>query len=722
MGKSSGSIWVSLGLRTAEFTKGIKKAKGQLNGFQKFGAGLKGMFNPMTIGIGVVAGLGAAIGDAVKTFSDFEKANSELNAVLGEGEKEMKAMSKQAKALGSSTAFTASQVTSLQISLAKLGFNSNEIDNMTESTLAAAAALGSDLGEQATLTGATLKSFGLDSTRAAEVNDVLALSASSSALDFEKLSTALPIVGSVANATGMTLQRTTAILGTLSNNGMDASSSATALRNILIKLSAKGLTWEEAMSKINNSTDKTKTSFDLFGKTSAAAGVILSGQSVKLNELTTALNGADGAAQEMADTMLNNLSGDITIAGSAWEGFILSLEDGKGAMGKAARSMVQGFTSLLTGLKNLDLIWKDTFSGLANFTQDELERTLAGGWETEAGVSIDKIAKHFDKIPIDKIKGNAKEVQDAWVNALGEDVEDAQALFRGYVQQRINDENALIANSKKTTKETKEGIEGVIEPTKQLTKAQQDAALKARNLTLNLSALNDVDLGDFNEKNLDAVGKLKDALQIDQPIKLAIPVIPEIKIDPESEVAGNITGEMVARGEEAGEALSSALSTAAAGGLAGLGEALGGGDISSIGDSLLMGMSGMLASFGQQMIVLGIGMEALKESLALGPLGAGLAIAGGVALIAVATAIKGSLQEKSTGFAQGGLVTGSVFANIGEGIGTTPTNPEVIAPLDKLKSFMNPEGSGGGEVKFRIQGSELVGILKRQNKSNNYSN
>ena len=72
-------------------------------------------------------------------------------------------------------------------------------------------------------------------------------------------------------------------------------------------------------------------------------------------------------------------------------------------------------------------------------------------------------------------------------------------------------------------------------------------------------------------------------------------------------------------------------------------------------------------------------------------------------------------------FADGGIVSGPTMGLMGEYAGAK-SNPEVIAPLDKLKSLIGGEGGGVGEVKFRIQGNELVGILKRQNKSNNYSN
>ena len=240
---------------------------------------------------------------------------------------------------------------------------------MTKATLDGAAALGSDLGEQAALTGALLKQFSLDSIEAGRVNDVLAKSAASSALDFSKLSTALPIVGATANAVGVDLERTTAILGTLSDRGLDASTSGTSLRNVFLELSKQGLTMDQAMAKINGSTDKAKTSMELFGKRGATTGLILAETGESVDALESELIDADGAAQDMADTMLNNLAGDITKSESAWEGFILSLEDGSGTMSNVMRNATQSFTRLLNGMTLLNdesLSTTDQFKLLAN--------------------------------------------------------------------------------------------------------------------------------------------------------------------------------------------------------------------------------------------------------------------------------------------------------------------------------------------------------------------
>jgi hypothetical protein len=322
----------------------LKKNSGFVSGVKK------GMGQWATSMIGVtaaIAGVTRLVSGAVKIFVDFQKANSELAAVSRASAEEMKAMSTQAKELGASTAFTASQVTELQTNFARLGFPTQDIQNMTEATLNGAAALGSDLGEQAALTGALLKQFGLDSEEAGRVNDVLAESAAKSALDFSKLSTALPIVGATANTAGVSIERTTALLGTLSDRGLDASTSGTSLRNIFLELSKKGLTFDEAMKQINDSTDKNKTAMDLFGKRSATAGIILAETGQSVDSLEGSLINAEGAAKKMADTMLDNVSGDVTKAQSAYEGFILSLEDGNGVISDVIRNVTQLATSYL---------------------------------------------------------------------------------------------------------------------------------------------------------------------------------------------------------------------------------------------------------------------------------------------------------------------------------------------------------------------------------------
>lgn len=323
------------------------------------------------IGITAVIGLVTRlIGGAVKIFVEYEKSNSKLQAVLRLTKKEMVDLKTQSQALGATTAYTASEVVSLQTELAKLGFPKEDIIDMTEATLNGAAALGSELGEQAALTGALLKQYSLEASEATLVNDVLATAAANSALDFNKLSTALPIVGATAAAVGEDLKSTTALLGKLSDRGIDASSAGTSLRNVFLELSKQGLTMEQAMAMINGSTDKAKTSMELFGKRGATAGLILADTTGTVTDLEKALVDTEGAAKIMAETMLDNVAGDVTKAKSAYEGFILSIEDGDGALSKTIRQYTQLSTSILGFLTDLNngKSFMESWNGIAEQT------------------------------------------------------------------------------------------------------------------------------------------------------------------------------------------------------------------------------------------------------------------------------------------------------------------------------------------------------------------
>jgi TP901 family phage tail tape measure protein len=314
----------------------------------------------ISTGIGaLVVAAGSLVGlfiSATKKGSEFAKSMSGLKAVTGATEKEMNALANSAKELGSTTEFTAMEVASLQTELAKLGFPTADILDMSEATLNLASSMGISLGEAAAFTGSTLRAFGLEATDSKEVIDILAQSTSSSALDFNKLNTALTTVAPIAKTANVSLSETTAMLGTLANSGFDASTSGTALRNIFLTLAQEGLTMEQAFAKINNATDKNVVALDLFDKRGAGVAITLAENAEATGQLLNELNGATdafnglGAAAGIAETRLDNLDGDTTKLGSAWEGFLLSVEDGEGIFSSIARGFVQGLTNIVSTL------------------------------------------------------------------------------------------------------------------------------------------------------------------------------------------------------------------------------------------------------------------------------------------------------------------------------------------------------------------------------------
>jgi len=175
----------------------------------------------------------------------------------------------------------------------------------------------------------------------------MAKSFSISALDMEKFREAMKSAAPAANAVGISVEKTTALLGTLANAGIAGSKAGNNLKTSFINLNAAGLTLEEGLEKVANSSDKLDTATKLVGKNAAASFLVLAEGRETTDRLTEGLLNSAGAAQRMAEIQLDNLIGDVTILGSAWEGFILSVESGEGAFNNFLRQSVQLATKIL---------------------------------------------------------------------------------------------------------------------------------------------------------------------------------------------------------------------------------------------------------------------------------------------------------------------------------------------------------------------------------------
>ena len=221
----------------------------------------------------------AGIGGLISKSAQYEKALSGLKAVTGATTEDIAKMSQQAKDLGSSTAFTASQVVSLQTELAKLGFKTDDIQNSTASILDLAAALEVDLGEAAEFAGSLVRSFGLTTLDTQRIVDVMALSTSSSALNFESLRESLKLVAPVAKAVNVPVEKTTALLAVLADRGLKGSIAGTGLAKTFIMLSKQGMTLEQGLDKLKASGGDLNTAIDMVGVVAAKTFLTLAGGS-----------------------------------------------------------------------------------------------------------------------------------------------------------------------------------------------------------------------------------------------------------------------------------------------------------------------------------------------------------------------------------------------------------------------------------------------------------
>ena len=338
----------------------LKGLTGSLGGLGGMGGGLGSLaagLGPMALAAGAataaISGLKKAFGDYLSINREFEQANANLAAVLGTTRSEIELLTEDAKRYGATTMFTASQVTELQTNLAKLGFTQSEIRNSTKAVLDLSAATGYDLGESAAVAGAALRSFGLNATEMSRVTSVLGVSTTKSALDMEKLSVAMPIVGSAANAMGFSIEDTVALLGKLVDTGMDASTAATALRNIFLKLADPSSKMSKAIGGNIRSLDdlvpalqKCKDEgmdlgemFEIAKERGTVAFNTLVNGAEDVAKLRNELNDCSDAMKKMVGEQMNTLEGASKELDSAWEGLMLSFKSSNGILAETKRAL-----------------------------------------------------------------------------------------------------------------------------------------------------------------------------------------------------------------------------------------------------------------------------------------------------------------------------------------------------------------------------------------------
>ena len=291
--------------------------------------------------------------DSVGIIRDFQKENAVLAGVLNTQRDQITDLTRAAIQYGSTTAKTATEVTGLQISFARLGFAQQEILNLIGPTIEGSIALNAGLDETATLVGAVVRSFqDLQASDSQRIIDALTVSTQVSSLSFDALSTALPKVAGAANALQIPLERVLADLAIAQDVTQDASIAGTSLRNIYIELAKTGLTYEEALDRINNSQDKLTTAVDLFGKRAAVTALGLANNQQRVEELNDSLENAAGTAERVAEEQLDTLSGSLQLLSSAWEGLILSIDEGDGVLITALRSLIDLFTEYFNAVSN----------------------------------------------------------------------------------------------------------------------------------------------------------------------------------------------------------------------------------------------------------------------------------------------------------------------------------------------------------------------------------
>jgi len=315
-----------------------KRTGGVTRGFGKMAAGI-------TAAVVAFRTINQVVGSAIRSFRDFEFQMAKVRAVTGASDKDFKVLSKTAKELGRSTFFTAQQVAELQTNFGKLGFSTQEILDAQEATLLLATATDTDLGRAAVVAGASVRGFGLDASETGRIVDVMAVAFRSSALDIEKFQTSMTKVAPIAAGAGISMEATTAVMGTLTDAGIEASIAGTSLRNIFLKMQdsssdlskhlgftvQSGEDLQRALTILNKEGLDNEEIMKLVDLRQVAAFRTMIEGSARIQQLTTDFNNASGEAKRMADIVGDTLEGSFKRLTSATQGLAIELTDKLGS-------------------------------------------------------------------------------------------------------------------------------------------------------------------------------------------------------------------------------------------------------------------------------------------------------------------------------------------------------------------------------------------------------
>lgn len=295
---------------------------------------------------------------ALAVFIPFSDRMQEVQAVTGATAEEFERLNDQAKELGRTTSFTASQVAGAMAELGRAGFDPSQIEAATEHTLSLARASGTELPRAAEIMASSLAQFGKSASDSQEVADILTATVNNSAQGMEDLFEALKLVGPIAYEAGASLAETATAAGILANNGLKGSIAGTALARAYKNLSASktqrdlerlGVAVSDAAGNMRplpaiiaeigkategmGNTERLSVFEDLFGRGQAAALKLASASGEVFDELMEKIADSNGIAAETAGIMDTKLGGSLRRMLSAIEGVGLAI--GKAVEGPA---------------------------------------------------------------------------------------------------------------------------------------------------------------------------------------------------------------------------------------------------------------------------------------------------------------------------------------------------------------------------------------------------
>ena len=330
-----------------------------------------------TNGLGQIAGAAKeAVTEIKKVGSSFEAAMSGVEGVSGATKQEVSQLSDKAKEIGANTKLSAEQAAGAMMNLSVAGWQVQETLDGVDGVVYLARAANMDLAESAQIAADNIATFNLQASDTTHIADMLAYAQAHSNTTASQLGQAYKNSAANMNAAGQTIETTTAILEALANNGLRSAESGTALAAVMRDMTSKmedgaiaiGDTSVKVMDSRGNFRDMLDILKDVekatngMGDAQKQAALLSTFTSDSIKALNMMLNtGADeiagyreelencaGAAEEMGDTMDDNLEGATAAFNSAVESLEITIYEKFSGPLKAATEMATSAVSSIT--------------------------------------------------------------------------------------------------------------------------------------------------------------------------------------------------------------------------------------------------------------------------------------------------------------------------------------------------------------------------------------
>ena len=378
-----GTIMAKMVLDIKDFSSKLSQVQGEMAASKKSMEGMSNVADGFTsagtkLTLGLTAPIVAMGTAAVNASMTFEQQMSKVQAISGATAEDMELLNQKAIEMGKKTKFSAKESADAFTYMAMAGWDTKDMLDGVAGIMNLAAADGLDLATTSDIVTDALTAFGLQASDSAHFADVLAVASSAANTNVSMLGESFKYVAPVAGSLGYSVEDTAVALGIMANSGIKASQAGTSLRAAITRMvnptgEAAGV-MEQLGISITNSDGSMKslsevmqilrTSFaglseeqkaqaasTLFGQEAMSGMLAIINSSDKdFDTLTEKINSADGAAEKMAETMMNNTAGAIEQMMGSLETLGITFGNILAPMIQSVAESIQAFADWLNGL------------------------------------------------------------------------------------------------------------------------------------------------------------------------------------------------------------------------------------------------------------------------------------------------------------------------------------------------------------------------------------